>query len=859
MALIQRGAFAALVIILSTTSVSSSQTWNGAGANGNWTTAQNWVGNVAPISSPTTYVDFQGTVRQASFADSNSPWVLNRIDFETHVFPAPNSFFISGNQLSFQGTSPQIYIYARAAQTIDNDIDIAGAGLTVNTLTAESLTLNGHISGPGGLTIAYGRLFLTNSNSYEGTTTLGSPNLSGSVTISNGHALGPAGTGGVIAGLGSQLRLSGSIIVDSKPLAMSTGSGFNSNGLMSVGGNNVWTGPISLSFTAAFWSLNAGETLTVSGDIEGNNNSMQMGGIGDIVVSGAIRNLHWDLSKYGTGTLTLAGNNSNIGGINVGDGTVVALHGSALPYDTPIQLIPNSGIPLQDAHPTLQIEEDATIGGLTNYGSGGTATVQLGSHVITINQAFYSAYGGTFTGSGAIVKTGSGVLELTAVSNHTGGTVITGGALRLGQDRALGPVPAVPTVNLTIDGGELQPSPSSVSLTLNANRTILLQGPASVTSFSAPAPLILPGQITGPGTLTKAGAYGVTVSNPNNSYTGGTFINAGTLRFDVPGAIAPTGTVKISSGAIAASGYALDQTFLSHIDPTSNGIIALAVGSGNDLDFNAPGLGNVFLAAIGTQNYGGSIVAANGGYRLGGLGTITLTKENALSGDTSLHTGIDFSTAGRVILSNNNSFNGDTIVHGGTLEVSASTLDCNHIKVEPQATLQLTGGIVAADVIVDAMGALRGCGTITGSLTNDGLVIVNCTPGLTVAGPITNNGNMTVLGGANLTAGGSFINNGLLDLLTSPGTILPPGFVNNGTVVYPGDVKVRSVSKSGATFSLRVQSLTGHNYQLQRNSTLDNTNWQNVGAAMTGNTGSDITLVDSTAALQQFYRIQVSP
>jgi fibronectin-binding autotransporter adhesin len=758
MALIQRSVFVALVI-LNSPAVCSAQTWSGAGANSNWTTAQNWVGNIAPVSGPSTYLHFQGSVPLTSLADANSPWVLNRIDFETRAFGGPNSFVISGNPLSFQGAAPELYVYASAVQTINNDIDIAGSDLTVESLTGQAIILNGHVSGPGGLAIPSSRVFLTNSNSYQGTTTIGASPTTASVTISNGHALGPAGTGGVIARLGCQVRLSGGIVVESKPLALSTGSGFNSNGLMSVGGNNTWTGPISLSFTAAFWSLVAGETLTVSGDVDGNNRTMQMGGIGDIVVSGAIRNLHWDLSKYGTGTLTLSGNNSNIEAINIGDGTLVALRSSALPYNTPIQLIPNSGVPFQDAHPTLRIEEDATIGGLSNHGSGGTATVQLGSHVLTISQGFDATYSGTFTGSGAITKTGAGVLTLSAVSN----------------------------------------------------------------------------------------------------YTGGTFINAGTLRFNVPGAIGPSGMLKISDGATAVPAYAINQTLLSRVDPTSAGILALGVPSGNDLDFNTPGLGNVFFAAVGAQIYSGSIVAANEGYRLGGLGTITLTKQNALSGDTSLHAGIASSTASRVTLSNNNSFNGDTMVHGGTLEVSASTLDCNHLEVESQATLQLTSGIVAADVVVDALGALRGCGTITGSLTNSGSVVVDCTPGLAVTGPIINNGTMTFLGGAILTADGTFVNNGLLDLLTSPGTILPPGFVNHGTVIYPSDVKVRSVSKSGTTFSLRVQSFTGHNYQLQRNSTLGDANWQNVGAVIAGATGSDITLIDSTVAPEQFYRVRVSP
>jgi autotransporter-associated beta strand protein len=434
--------------------------------------------------------------------------------------------------------------------------------------------------------------------------------------------------------------------------------------------------------------------------------------------------------------------------------------------------------------------------------------------------------------------------------------VIRGGALRVSRDGALGEVPLEPTVNLIIDGGELQSAPSSGLLTLNANRTVLLEGPASVAPFSS---LMLPGQIIGPGSLTKVGPSQLTLSNRNNTYTGGTFINAGTLIFDNPGAIGPTGRVKIGSVATAAAGYAIDQTFLSRIDPTSTGAVALAGDSANDLDFNATGLSEVFLGAIGMQNYDGSIVPGDGGYRLGGQGIIKLTRNNALGRRASVHIGLDSSYAGRVVLANNNSPNSDTIVHGGTLEVSLATFHCSQLEVRPWATLYLTNGTVESNVTVKALGTLRGCGTITGSLTNDGTVVIDCDTGLTVTGAVTNNGNMTLLGGATLTAGSSFVNNGLLDLLTSPGTTLPPGFVNNGTVIYPSDVKVRSVSKSGTTFSLTVQSLTGHYYQLQRNATLGNSTWQNVGNPLAGNTGYDITLVDSTVAPQQFYRVQVSP
>src|SRR5512132_1536681 len=78
----------------------AAQQWSGLGANDNWSTAANWVGGVAPASSPTTAVSFlAATPRIAPIVDT--PWTINRIDII-------GNYNIGGQALTFAGIAPQI-------------------------------------------------------------------------------------------------------------------------------------------------------------------------------------------------------------------------------------------------------------------------------------------------------------------------------------------------------------------------------------------------------------------------------------------------------------------------------------------------------------------------------------------------------------------------------------------------------------------------------------------------------------------------------------------------------------------------------------------------------------------------------
>jgi hypothetical protein len=69
---------------------------------------------------------------------------------------------------------------------------------------------------------------------------------------------------------------------------------------------------------------------------------------------------------------------------------------------------------------------------------------------------------------------------------------------------------------------------------------------------------------------------------------------------------------------------------------------------------------------------------------------------------------------------------------------------------------------------------------------------------------------------------------------------------------------VKTLSKSGNTFTVSIQSYTGHTYQLQKSSDLNT--WQNVGTSQAGSTGSAIVLSDTNATSSgMFYQVGVGP
>ncbi|MDE2361899.1 MAG: autotransporter-associated beta strand repeat-containing protein [Hyphomicrobiales bacterium] len=127
-----------------------------------------------------------------------------------------------------------------------------------------------------------------------------------------------------------------------------------------------------------------------------------------------------------------------------------------------------------------------------------------------------------------------------------------------------------------------------------------------------------------------------TMLSGDNSYSGGTQISSGILQFQSAKAIPNAGTpsIVISPYAVAAAGYAIDQTFLNSIvGAASQGAAALAVDSSNNLNFNAPGLTSVSLGAVGQVSFSGRILPSTDRT---GLGTFNLGG-GAIPGNSSIY------------------------------------------------------------------------------------------------------------------------------------------------------------------------------------------------------------------------------
>lgn len=282
------------------------------------------------------------------------------------------------------------------------------------------------------------------------------------------------------------------------------------------------------------------------------------------------------------------------------------------------------------------------------------------------------------------------------------------------------------------------------------------------------------------GSLIKVGT-GTLILAGSNTYSGGTTISGGVLQFNQPAAIAGTGpNVLVNAGGTAAAGYPIDQAFINRIAPGSQGVIALAVNSTNDLNFftagSFPGVGpfagvgliDVSLGAVGSATYGGTLTPAGFEFRLGGGGgTLTLTSRLIGAPSLLINPG---GSAGVVVLDAANAYSGlRTEVAGGTLLVG----DAN----SPTASISGT-------VYVDSGATLGGHGTINGNVANSGYLQPGGTIGvLTVSGNYTqaSNGTLTIeitpnaaagpgIGYDQLAVGGTASLAGALSVLDDAGT-----------------------------------------------------------------------------------------
>ncbi|WP_080204256.1 fibronectin-binding autotransporter adhesin ShdA [Salmonella enterica] len=360
-----------------------------------------------------------------------------------------------------------------AASLGTGDVTIAESA----TLALSQGTLDNNVTGEGQIVKSGSdELIVTGDNNYSGGTTISGGTLTadhadslGSGDIDNSGVLkvGEGELENTLSGTGSLVK---------------TGTGE-----LTLNGDNDYSGGTTID-DGVLIADNA-DSLG-SGDID-NSGVLQVG-------EGELKNTlsgTGSLVKIGTGELTLNGDNDYSGGTTISDGTLIANHADSLGTGA----IDNSGV--------LQVGE----GELKN----------------------------TLFGSGSLVKTGTGELTLSGDNTYSGGTTISGGTLIAASVNALGSGDIDNSGVLKVGEGELKNT------------------------------------LSGSGSLVKTGTGELTLSGDNNTYSGDTTIADGTLIAANVNALG-SGNIDNSSTLMLDANGAFK---LANITTHSGATTALAAGS----------------------------------------------------------------------------------------------------------------------------------------------------------------------------------------------------------------------------------------------------------------------------------------
>ncbi|MFU2071903.1 autotransporter-associated beta strand repeat-containing protein, partial [Bordetella hinzii] len=133
---------------------------------------------------------------------------------------------------------------------------------------------------------------------------------------------------------------------------------------------------------------------------------------------------------------------------------------------------------------------------------------------------------GALTGTGSLIKQGTGNFTLSGANLYSGGTSIESGTLTAGRGQALG------TGGLTVANGALMDfnGYDQTLTTLDGAGEVRL-GSAALTVGAGDLDSHFAGALDGDGSLTKLGAGTLTLSGTSH-YTGPTTVSAGTLAVD---------------------------------------------------------------------------------------------------------------------------------------------------------------------------------------------------------------------------------------------------------------------------------------------------------------------------------------
>jgi autotransporter-associated beta strand protein len=462
--------------------------------------------NIRPGSSGTKIIaNTSGTTGNATFSGN-----MFLDDNVTLFANTGGGNILSGPQLDLKNQT--LTISGTGSNVISGTLtNSTGSGKLAITATGPT-TLSGVNYYAGGTTLSSGALLNINSTTALGTGTLtlsgGATNdntSAGAITLANNNAL--TLSGGSLTFLGTHdLNIgTGTVTISgaTRTVTVNAGTLTFGGGVTDAGGARQLTkaGPGALVLNAAAGTWTGGSSVDAGTLIVGNNTALGTGNIS--LNGGTLTPTNGTISLANPALLTAS---STIGGAN----NLTFSDGFTNSGGSRTLTVNNTGTTTISGNAYLS-DDNTTSGRIVTIGGTGNTTI---SAVIANNSA-------ANTLAAHLVKTGAGILTLSAANTYTGGTTISGGALQIGAGGTSG---SVSSVGITNNGA------------LAFNRTDTF----TVSSL-----------ITGTGSLTNAGS-GILILTGANTMNGPTTISAGTIQIGAGGAAgALVSSQIIDNGALA--------------------------------------------------------------------------------------------------------------------------------------------------------------------------------------------------------------------------------------------------------------------------------------------------------------------